>query len=188
MIKASITREESILNNLDTWCYERGDRFEQSSIEAAQDCVRYINSLGFDHHILDLGCGDGAATKEFFELGFNTLAVDINPEKLERVPGLKFESDIVEFTEKIKIFNNIFSHHAFEHVVNIEEAIKNIGKKIQPGCLYYVIVPANDYLHSVHHVVFESPEELLPPGLTPLKMEYQERAEPEFICVAQKLS
>jgi len=187
LIKASITPEESILQNLDTWCYEVGTRFEYMNIEAALDCINYIDDLGLDYQIADLGCGDGAATKVFHENKFLTLAIDINEYKLEKVPGTKICIDLLEFLESTKKLNNIFSHHAFEHIIDIERAINIIGEKMNVGCLYYVIVPAGDYLHSVHHVVFESPKELLPKGFKPLKLEKQYRDEMEFICVAQKL-
>lgn len=187
MIKANITSEESVLENLNTWCFEVGDRFEQMSIDAAHEFINYINDLELDRSVCDLGCGDGAATKVFYENNFKTIAVDINEEKLNRVPGPKINSDILTVVKFFKKINNVFSHHSFEHYVNIDEVIKKIGEKMYPGSLYYVIVPAGDYLHSVHHVVFESPEELLPEGFKPLKLEKQFRDEMEYVCVAQKL-
>lgn len=187
MIKADISPDESILHNLDTWCYEVGTNFENMNIDAAEDCIKYIDEMGLSRSVIDLGCGDGAATKVFFEKQFITIAVDINYKKLSKVPGPKIETDMLTFVNFFNKLGNVFSHHAFEHVSNIDEVIQTIGEKMYVGALYYVVVPARDYLHSVHHVVFESPEELLPPGLTPIKLEERERDEPEFICVAQKV-
>lgn len=164
-----------------------GDRFEQMSIDAAHEFINYINDLGLDHSVVDLGCGDGAATKIFYENNFRTIAVDINEEKLNKVSGAKINTDILTFVRFFKRINNVFAHHSFEHYVDIEKVIKIIGEKMYPGSLYYIVVPAGDYLHSVHHVVFESPEELLPKGFKPIKLEKQFRDEMEFICIAQKL-
>ena len=187
MIKSNISSEESILHNLDTWCCEVGSRFEQVSIDAAYECINLINDLGLDYSVVDLGCGDGAATKVFLENDFNVIGVDINDKKLDKFSGPKIQTDMLSFVKFFNKINNVFTHHALEHSIDAEEIINTIGQKMSIGSIYYAVVPANDHLHSVHHIVFESPKELLPPGLIPLKMEYQERNEPEFICIAQKL-
>lgn len=183
MIKSTISREESILQNLETWCYEVDSRFEQMSLQAVDEFSIYANK---SYVTCDLGCGDGAATRYLRTLGYPTMGVDINEEKTKNL-GIVANVSIDEYVFQTKRLGNVFAHHSFEHVINIEDVIKIIGRKMNEGATYYTIVPAKDYLHSVHHVVFESAEELLPPGLTPIKMEYQERNEPEFICIAQKL-
>ncbi len=186
MIKADIKHKDSIKENLDVWCYERGTRFEIVNEEAAKEFMNILDSTYND--ILDLGCGDGAASQYFVENGLFVIGIDINEEKINKYPGLGITIDMYEYLTILKDDSvmNIFTHHALEHTVKAKEVIKEIGRVLMPGGIYYAIVPAQDYLHTVHHVVFESAEELLPPGLIPLTMLYQDRHEPEFKCIAYK--
>jgi len=187
LIKAKISPEESILHNLNTWCYEVGTEFEEMGKLAAIDFMSYMDNS----YVLELGCGDGASIKTFIKYKWAVLAIDINPHKLEKIKGIAtlWESDMLTALRTLKdnSVSNIFAHHSLEHVVNVEEVLKEISRVIKPGGYFYAVVPANDYLHSVHHVVFESPEELLQPEFKIIKAEKQIRNEPEYICVAQKL-
>ena len=187
MIRANITQEESILQNLETWCYEVGSKFEKMGREAALDFIKYIISP----YILELGAGDGSSSKTFVKNEKFVIAIDINYEKLKAIPSpiITWEADMLEALEILKdnSVSNVFAHHSLEHVVKAQEVINEISRVTKSKGFFYAIVPADDYLHSVHHVVFESAEELLPPGFKPIKMEKQLRNELEFICVAQKL-
>jgi len=187
LIKAQISPEESILHNLDTWCYEVGSDFEEMGRQAALDCIGYLTTI----HVLDLGCGDGASTRAFVENNIYVLAVDINYEKLQSIPmpAVKWELDMLTALRTLSnnSVHNVFAHHSLEHVVNVDEVLIEIARVIRPEGLFYAVVPADDTLHSVHHVVFETPEELSPPGFKIIKAERQTRNEPEFICIAQSV-
>lgn len=187
----NISHLTSQKENLETWCYEVGDRFESYSRNAVNEFIYWHEKLKIKNKIVaDLGCGDGAASNYFLDQGFQVYGVDINVEKLRRVEaGVNvFRSDVHDFILGYpQIDFNIFTHHSLEHMVEAEDIITRIGSRIRPGKLYYAVVPAEDYIHSVHHVVFEAPEELLPPGLTPLLMDKRDRfGEKEFICIAWK--
>lgn len=181
-----MTQEESILHNLETWCYEVGSEFEEMGRQAAEDFIKYITKSA----VLELGCGDGASNEVFMENNIQTLSVDINPNKLSRLRhGLIVGMDMLDFLRSCKTdkVNNIFAHHSLEHTVCAEEILTEVSRVLCPNGIFYAIVPAHDHLHSVHHTVFESPDELLPPGFKPIVMQEQNRKEPEWICVAQKL-
>jgi 2-polyprenyl-3-methyl-5-hydroxy-6-metoxy-1,4-benzoquinol methylase len=189
LLKNNITSEESMQENLDTWCYEVGSRFEQASVAAVRD----FNLYAIFDHVADIGCGDGAASLELENRGFEVDAVDINEEKLNKIKEKNIfikikKQSAIEYLNSIDALDNFFSHHSLEHMIDAEEIIQLAGQKLKPRGIYYVIVPAGDYLHSVHHVVFERAEELLPVGLEPILIQEQERfGEKEFICVATKM-
>jgi SAM-dependent methyltransferase len=184
LIRADIKHEDSVRENLDMWCYERGTRFEIANEEAALEFINLIETP----EILELGCGDGAASQYFLENNCFVVGIDINQEKLDRNPAFGIRADMYNFLKLIgdDSVENIFTHHALEHTVAAKEVVKEIGRVLKPGGYYYAVVPANDHLHTVHHVVFENSIELLPLGLQPIFIGYQEREEPEFKCIAQK--
>jgi 2-polyprenyl-3-methyl-5-hydroxy-6-metoxy-1,4-benzoquinol methylase len=197
MIIKEITSDESKKENLDTWCYEVGSRFEEIGISAASDFYDKwlaLNNNNFKQFestfVIDLGSGDGSSSEELANLGFKVLAVDINKEKLNKIKNkniTKINLDMKQYLQLPFEVENIFTHHSLEHTIDAKEIIELCGKRLQKGGLYYAVVPANDYLHSVHHVVFEDPMELLPSDLTPLYTAYRERFnEKEYICLATK--
>jgi len=188
LIKADISLEESIYQNLNTWCFEVGSHFEEMGKQAALDFLKYANLTS----VLELGAGDGSSTEIFIINNFSVLAIDINWQKLQSIhlPAVTWEWDMLKALQSLnsESVDNIFTHHSLEHVVDADEVIREASRVLKYSGIYYAIVPADDYLHSVHHVVFESAKELLPPGLTPIKMKKQTRNDPEFICIAQKLA
>lgn len=184
MIVKDISQAESAQENREIWANEIGTRFERVSKQAADHFYEYVSNLGFPLEVTELGCGDGAATRHLFQHGFRIKAVDVNDKKLIGVPGEVYCQDMYDYISSVKTLGNVFAHHSLEHTVKAREIINMIGDKLNG--IYYAIVPANDYLHSVHHVVFEDAIELIPPDTIPLKCKYQKRLEHEYICVAYK--
>jgi SAM-dependent methyltransferase len=157
---ADVTHDESIKENLEEWCYELETDYKQYSESAAKEFLDYVGK----RVVVDLGGGDGAGANVFIANGNKVTVVDINQKKLDRVEGAATVcQDFLEFLSKP--VGNLFIHHALEHYPDYEEVLKRIGKYLRPGCYCYIAVPAGDHLHSVHHVAFDSPEELVPPGL-----------------------
>lgn len=200
VIKKDITPLESIQENLDTWCYEVGSRFEEIGVDAAMEFIswwKYINNIQSHHYltnkdffITELGCGDGASTNYFADQGFIINAVDINKEKLDKLSHININP--INLSTKIYLEyglqpENIFTHHSLEHMIEAKEIIELCGEKLKSGGLYYATVPAGDYLHSVHHIVFEDELELLPSSLElVIAMERERFGEKEFLCIATK--
>lgn len=159
---AELTEEESIRQNLENWCFEVGTTFEAGAKESARLFLEYIGK----EPVVDLGCGDGAAISVFTENGNKVTAVDINPEKLNKVQGAKkVQQDFLTFLTKP--VDNIFMHHSLEHFVNYEEVLKRISKHTKGYCL--IAVPNNDHVHSVHHVQFETVDDIIPPNMEQVK-------------------
>ena len=143
-------------------------------------------------NVTDLGCGDGASSLKLTESGFYVKAVDINKEKLDKIQN-KFiktiNSDMLNYLSSCEdnSIDNIFIHHSLEHTTDAKEIINLCGRKLKKGGLYYATVPAGDYLHSVHHIVFESALELFPEELSLILASMRTRfGEKEFVCIATK--
>lgn len=160
--KLDIDYKESVRQNLNEWCFEVGTEYERYSREAAEKFIEYIGKQS----VVDLGAGDGAATKVFLENGNKVIAVDINKEKLSKIDQRAdiICQDIKEYM-KFVVLKNVFLHHTLEHIVDYQEILDQIGKKLVKGGYCYIAVPKDDKPHSVHHVAFDSIEELCPPGL-----------------------
>jgi SAM-dependent methyltransferase len=174
-----ISTERSQEENLEAWCFEVGSRFEHLSEGAVNlfymfhlnfiEKYKKINKkINLKKEISDLGCGDGASVKYLLRAGFDVDAVDI------------------------PYVTNVFCHHSLEHTVDAPRVLELIGEKLLSGGLSYIAVPAGDYLHSVHHVVFEDWKEILPPNCSALfgkkRQVYLDETnmESEYVCIARK--
>jgi SAM-dependent methyltransferase len=187
MRQLDATHQESIEGNLGQWCYEVDSEFQQANNDAAEDAASYINPK--NKVVIELGCGDGASLIKFHELGFATIGVDINADKLDRALGPKVKADMVDWLWGVKdnSLANIFMHHSIEHIINVDELIGLVTLKLAKGGIFYCVTPADDTPNTVHYTAFDSAEELLPPGLKPLVLTKQERfGHPEYKCVAIK--
>lgn len=175
IITKDITPEESIAEQLEEFTLEVGTHYQESSKEAVNRMAPHI-----DHDtVVDLGCGDGASTEYFHQLGFRVIGVDVNDRKLElNQADQTVKSDIVSYLEgeADRSIPNIFMHHSLEHLPNPEVVLALISKKIARGGIVYIEVPSNDTIHSVHHATFDSPEDLLPPNIAVVEI-YKDKVE-----------
>ena len=179
---ASISHEESIVQNRNTWCLEVGSSYEEYSVNSANRFIKYIKK----QPVVDLGSGDGAATNVFIKNGNKTTAVDINPEKLNCIDGaIKVETDFLTYLTKP--LDNVFMHHALEHYVNYQQVLDAIGKYLKKNKYCYISVPKNDHVHSVHHVAFDSIEEIIPKGLELVASGSTDGAWQEYWIIARKV-
>lgn len=161
MKKSDITPEQSIQHNLDVYCFEVGSDYEKYAVRSAE---RFIEHIG-NKPVIDLGCGDGAATRVFVKNGNKTTAVDINTDKLDKIEGAQtIEDNFINYLSKP--VGNLFLHHSLEHYVEPEKVLELIGKNLKKGSYCFIAVPYGGEVHSVHHVVFESIEEITPPNTT----------------------
>lgn len=178
---SNITHDESIQQNLEGWCFEVGSEYENYSIAAANLFIEYIGTKP----VIDLGSGDGAATKVFVANGNKTTAVDINSEKLNRIEGAKLvQTDFMSFLSKP--LDNIFLHHSLEHYVNYQDVLDAIASHLKKGSYCYIAVPKGDTPHSVHHVAFESVDEICPPGLEVIECTESEKPWPQYYAITKK--
>lgn len=168
MIKnANITPEESIKEQLKVFIMEADTPFAESSKSAVHAICTYIK----DKRVVDLGCGDGAATRPFIAKNVEVTGVDINKEKLAENPAkYTIQNDIVSYltAQKDNSIPNIFAHHSLEHLPNPSEVLALVTKKLASGGIFYAEVP-DDKVHDVHHSSFSEPLDLLPEGFTEIE-------------------
>lgn len=174
-----ITPLESQIEQLGTYIMESQTDFVNSSKQAVERFVPHLKSK----KVVDLGCGDGAATKFFKENDVEVTGVDINMVKLSLNPTKTVNTDIVSYLKKHKDIPNIFCHHALEHLPNPQLVLDLISNRLKKGGLIYIEVPANDHIHTVHHSTFDSPEDLLPRGF---KIIEQGSEQEEHYLIARK--
>jgi len=153
-----ISPEKAIERNLSDFMYEEGTDYCTYS----KNAVKWFVDQCDIKNVVDLGCGDGCATDHFINFGIDAIGVDINQAKLDKVTAKTINDDRLSYLKKQNDKSlNIFTHHAIEHIPNIKEVLKEIGRV---GKTIFISVPCNDSLHDVHYVAFESPEELVPDG------------------------
>lgn len=158
-----ITVIKSIMVQLNNFILEANTNYAESSREAVGHFVKYLENK----RVVDLGCGDGAATPFFTDAGVKVIGVDINEYKLSLNPTKTIVNDIVSYlqSQPNNSIPNIFCHHVLEHLPNPKTALKLISDKLAKGGFVYIEVPADDHIHSVHHSTFDGPDDILPQGL-----------------------
>ena len=186
--KKDISLEESFAEQLAAFDFEVGSNWEEMSRQGVDD---------FDKHttvksVLELGCGDGAALKKFVELGYTATGVDINPQKIERCPKetKAITSDVLEYLKTLEdgSVENIFTHHFLEHAIHYEEILNESSRVLKKGGIFMGIVPAHDHVHSVHHVMFESPYDIAINGFEAILADSKGRLQWEFHYIGKKNS
>lgn len=170
----------SIKENLDTWCFEVGTIFENHTKDLAKEYRKYI----VGDEVVDLGSGDGAANKGF--KGLKITAVDINQEKLDKnTAQTKICQDFVTYLEGVDSIPNLFMSHTLEHFVDPESVLALLDEKVTKSIL--IAVPARDAPNSVHHVAFDSVDEIILPSFTVKKAEERQHADLfEYVFIGVK--
>jgi len=163
-------------HNIRVWSHEVDTPFAELAESAAREYMPYVKG----NHIVDLGCGEGVATKVFLDNGFEVTAVDIHPEKLAMVDdrAKKLQLDMLEFLQQNN-FTNVFCHHALEHTPQYQAVLKLLSKA--KTCL--IVVPALDTVHSVHYVAFADKKDIIPPKSNVVLNEQRERHTHEYWCI-----
>lgn len=98
--------------------------------------------------IIDFGCGQGALSLRLHDLGYEMLAVDVDPEdfKCKEVPFQKLnfnnKQDIEAFTAKYEnTFDLVMGIEVIEHVENPWEYIRTLKRMVKPGGHVLVSTP-----------------------------------------------
>jgi trans-aconitate methyltransferase len=85
--------------------------------------------------ILDLGCGDGALTVHFRELGCDVVAVDASPEQVAATQALGIEASVVDARALPfdREFDAVFSNAVLHWVHPPESAIDGVWRALKSG-------------------------------------------------------
>lgn len=170
----------SIGDNLRVWCFEVGTIFENHTKDLAKEYRKYI----VGDEVVDLGSGDGAANKGF--KGLKITAVDINQDKLDKnTAQTKVCQDFITYLKGVESIPNLFMSHTLEHFVDPESVLKLLDKKVTKSI--FIAVPARDTPNSVHHVAFDSVDEITLPSFTVEKAEERQHADLyEYVFIGVK--
>ncbi len=116
--------------------------------------VDYCNKIK-PQRILDIGCGDGTFVTNLKQKGNfdEIIGIDKNAyvEELNKtITGAKFiRCDILNLPFKKKKFDVVVSLDVFEHLENLERALKNIKKIIKKKGFLIVSGPREDFFYKV---------------------------------------
>lgn len=175
------TIDEAVKLNLDTWDYETDyEEYKKKN----KNAVEFFKPYMVRGLVVDLGCGDGAATP-FLISGHEYLGIDINPKKLAKVNALTHKAEIYAWLKKqpAKSIPNIFCHHVLEHTANPSEIVKEIGRVLKG--VAYIEVPSEP-THDVHVSYIQTWEELVPSNMSLLRGESFQGVLPSFRVIFRR--
>lgn len=93
--------------------------------------------------ILEVGCGDGCNLLPYHLIGKTVVGCDFNENFL--IPGRKEGMDLIlgdiKSIPKNKKFDLIMLIHSFEHFIDLDEIIKQVYVRLNPGGMVFVEVP-----------------------------------------------
>jgi SAM-dependent methyltransferase len=85
--------------------------------------------------ILDLGCGDGALTRKFAELGCDVIGVDGSAPQIEAASALGLDARVMD-GERLAFdaeFDAVFSNAALHWMKRADEVIGGVWRALRPG-------------------------------------------------------
>ncbi|NVN95423.1 MAG: methyltransferase domain-containing protein [Bacteroidetes bacterium] len=111
--------------------------------ETAEDIENLIPSK--NSSILDIGCGNGGLLMELKKLGFTNLTgLDPSPVCVNNILNKGIEAKlggIFNISTLNKKYDFIIFSHVFEHLVDIQSAVKNISELLSQDGLVYIETP-----------------------------------------------
>lgn len=106
--------------------------------------------------ILDLGCGDGFVAKQAFQDKlFAGIDLDLSVLKLAKSKGAfrhMINGNARSLPFHSNFFETVFSNGAVEHMVELDEVLKEIYRVLRPGGIFLALVPSNRLLDPVGNI------------------------------------
>ncbi|MFA5934492.1 MAG: class I SAM-dependent methyltransferase [Candidatus Paceibacterota bacterium] len=124
---------------------EKGnDTYQKELILPNLTCIMDIKK---GEKILDIACGQGFFSREFFKLGANVTGVDISKELIEKAKNNSPEairyfvssSDRLTFVEE-KTFDKIVIVLALQNIEKIKETMRECNKALNQGGKIYIVL------------------------------------------------
>lgn len=103
----------------------------------------------FSRPILDIGCGEGLFAERVFVEKID-VGIDMNASELERAEELGAYSRLIccsatEIPEPDNTFLTIFSNSVFEHIPDVDSALREAYRVLAPGGMIYLTVPSQNF-------------------------------------------
>lgn len=122
------------MNENQTWNPEQYARNARFVADLGQPVVDLLDPKPGER-ILDLGCGDGALTKKFAEMGCKVVGVDASDAQIEAARALGLEAFVVDaesltFSEE---FDAVFSNAVLHWISHPERPIDGAWRALRPG-------------------------------------------------------
>lgn len=97
------------------------------------------------HTIIDIGAGNGFASKAFRQAGRQVTATDLHPELLNSLPRdvkLYKDLDVCNMTDiPSESYDAVWCSHVIEHVMDTGRALSEIRRILKPNGIAFLTVP-----------------------------------------------
>ena len=118
--------------------------FRSIELNKLRQCSSNYTFLG---PILDLGCGDGIFTKQFFGEGRNIIGIDNSPSELSKN---KCNTQIIlvdacNMPFENESFNTVFSNCVIEHIPNLTQLLNEVSRVLKKDGLFVFTVPSDNF-------------------------------------------
>lgn len=113
--------------------------------------------------VLEIGCGNGTNLLYFKGRGFETFGTEVNPVRLRECQrkGLKVYSTGISNFDPVEAhapYDFVYSAHVLEHVIDVDNHIRQIAAMIRPQGFLYIETPDQSgesliyQTHTIYHV------------------------------------
>ena len=104
--------------------------------------VRYLRPAAHDR-LLEIGCGRGWLTQRVQQLAPATYGIDVNPRSIVHGVAPRLANmDAVALRYDDAQFDKLYSFHAIEHIVDAEQALREMRRVLVPGGRILLVYPA----------------------------------------------
>lgn len=118
------------------------------AMERAIEC-RLISAVELKRPILDLGCGDGLFSSILFteppevgiDISFDELKKSFKKNTYKNIAA----GNLSMLPLKTQSFNTVISNSVMEHVINLNEAVREAYRVLSPGGKFILTVPTENF-------------------------------------------
>ena len=118
--------------------------FYEKQVNKGQKILNFIEK----HHnskkinsVLEVGCGMGGILKPFKENGCEVLGVDFGSEYIDFGKSQELSLRVGGINNINGKFDLIIYSHVFEHILNLNDELHEIKKRLKPNGVLYIEVP-----------------------------------------------
>lgn len=128
---------------------ESGDPLTPERVE------RFCRHLKTGDKVLDVGCGNGDATRRIASLGHECTGVDIALDAIEfaRVQNPELRYEVVDADGKIPFeassFDAIYCAEVIEHIYNVQNFLRDIARVMKPDGIALISTPYHGLLKNL---------------------------------------